>query len=145
VLFNVRILLDFLSSSSWTWTVRACEELLALLDLQEVGSQARRRDFKSAPGLTASLQCLPDGSPSKIEFPFPVDPALQEQGMAERYVDLVASPVMRVLGEPTTDSPAAPSWTLHGTILRVELQEDASPPVVALVLERHVMAEGRAS
>lgn len=137
MLFNVKILIDLLRASSWTWTQQACERLLASLDLCDAGTAAGRRDFQGAQGLRASLYCAPDGSPSSIEFPFLLDPAVQAAGATHHYLDLIAVPLQKVLGQPTT---AVPSWMLPGTTLSVQLREDAAPPIVALVLEPNALA-----
>jgi len=142
VLLDVRFLIERLSSSLWAWTTDACERLLAQLGLQEAESLSGRRDFRAPSGLSASLYSLADGTPNRIEFPFPVPASVRTNAeLVTEWVDLAAWPLKAVLGEPTglgQRGTAGHSWTLPAATIRVQAISSSLPAAdtVALIIGR---------
>jgi uncharacterized protein DUF6301 len=102
VFFDIRSLIEWLTSSLWAWTTDACERLFASFGLQEAASAPGRREFSAATGLRACVYSM-DGSPERIEFSFAVPDALRgHPALVDRYVDFIAAPLKPWLGEPTS-------------------------------------------
>jgi hypothetical protein len=137
VLLDVRFLVELLSSSAWTWTREACERLLGQLGLSEAEGVEGRRDFRAPTGLMASLYSRPDGSPSRIEFPFEVPlPVRATPEHVAQFVELTAWPLRAVLGEPTaaSDTPGGVRcWSIPRATLTVS---EAGEEVVSLIVAR---------
>ena len=101
--FDIRSLVEWLTSSVWAWTTDACEGVLASFGLEEAACTPGRREFGAASGLRAYLYSGRDASPERIEFPFAVPDTLRgNQAAVSRYVDFFALPLKPWLGEPTS-------------------------------------------
>ena len=137
MLLDVRFLLEMLGAAAWTWTMEACERLLAHLGLRESEAARGRRDFRAPSGLMASVHIGADGSPTSIEFPFEVPlPIRTDPQDVARFVDLTARPVNAILGEPTAANGASGGsrcWILPAARIAVER---SSGDTVSLIVAR---------
>ena len=142
MLFDIRSLVEWLTSAVWTWTTDACERVLASFGLEEASSISGRREFSAPSGLRACLYSRMDGSPERIEFPFAVPDTLRGDALAlNRYVDFLADGLKTWLGEPISlrhGDMQRTSWLLPTGILTIEPDATNAGEVqaVAMILRR---------
>ena len=140
--FDIRSLVEWLTSSVWTWTAEACERALASFGLEEVSSALGRREFAAPSGLRAYLYSRLDGSPERIEFPLALPDTLRgDPATLNRYVDFIARPFKQWLGEPAAlrlGDIQSRSWSLATGMFTVEPDTASAGGVqgIAMILRR---------